>query len=478
MFAQPRYTTPPLVPLAAGLAWLAVAFDAGLPGGVLPALPGLLLVGCGVPGFLLRGDPRIPHLGASGGLLGALFAIPALFLAGPLEGVGLLLLSAGAFVAAGAMSVRQEPHAEEVPLPEPNLRLAAEVAADDAILAFMRLTFPNLSAAAHARAAEEIEAARALFRDRGWIEKPSAYHEMPPPLEAPRLVGRRLRSLAFEHLSFESGYEPHADEPGRDRWLGYGATRTAHAWVLRHRAPDRPWLVCIHGYQMGTPAVDLVAFQAARLHHELGLNLLLPVLPLHGPRKHARVSGTGFISSDFLDTVHAEAQAMWDLRRLLGWVRAQGAPRVGVTGLSLGGYQTALLAGLDGDLDCALAGIPATDFARLVARHAPPLEVAEAQALGLALEGAEEVLRVVSPLALAPQVPKERRAIFAAVSDLLVPADQVRDLWRHWERPRIVWYQGGHLTFGLHAPVRRLLEEVLRECGLREPERRSSDSGH
>jgi predicted esterase YcpF (UPF0227 family) len=39
---------------------------------------------------------------------------------------------------------------------------------------------------------------------------------------------------------------------------------------------------------------------------------------------------------------------MWDIRRILHWVRTQGAPSVGVHGVSLGGYQTALLAELAG----------------------------------------------------------------------------------------------------------------------------------
>ena len=56
--------------------------------------------------------------------------------------------------------------------------------------------------------------------------------------------------------------------------------------------------------------------------------------------------------------------------------------------------------------------------------------------------------------------------LFAGVADRLVPPDQPRDLWRHWGRPRIVWYQGGHLTFWLHREVRALVGEALRSGGL------------
>jgi dienelactone hydrolase len=99
--------------------------------------------------------------------------------------------------------------------------------------------------------------------------------------------------------------------------------------------------------------------------------VLIPVLPLHGPRRIGRMSGDGFLSGNVLDTIHAEAQAVWDARRLIGWARAEGAPLVGVHGLSLGGYTTALLASLQEGLSCVIAGIPVADLARTFWRHGP-----------------------------------------------------------------------------------------------------------
>jgi hypothetical protein len=74
-----------------------------------------------------------------------------------------------------------------------------------------------------------------------------------------------------------------------------------------------------------------------------------------------------------------------------------------------------------------------------------------------------EIFRVVSPLAVTPKLPLEQRYIFAAVADRLVPADQVRDLWEHWERPAIEWYQGAHVTFRLHPSVVRFISRALRQ---------------
>jgi hypothetical protein len=455
------------IPIVSGLGWLACAASFGVVGFLFSVIPGCLLLSSGVSMLLYPGDLRIPQYAALGGLLGVPLAVPVLWVSGP--GLWLLLeaLSVASFLAAGIAGVAQEPHHEDVPVPDPSLRFGAEVGIDEALLATMSLTMAMPRGPRVQELTREVHGARALFRDRGWLEKPADFHEAPPALEAPGIRRKSVRGLEYEHLFFESGYEPRPEEPGRERWLAQRGNRTAHAWVVRHADPGRPWLVCTHGYQMGSAQIDLSAFEAERLHRDLGMNLLFPVLPLHGPRKSGRRSGDGFLSGDPLDTVHAEAQAMWDIRRLIKWARAEGAETIGAFGLSLGGYQTALLASLEGDLACAIPGIPLSDVSRAVWRHGPALYIRYSETQGVVHDEVAEVLRVVSPLVLEPKVPHERRYMFGAVADRLVPPDQVRDLWRHWDRPRMVWYQGGHVTFRFHAPVRQLLSDAYRESGLR-----------
>ena len=114
----------------------------------------------------------------------------------------------------------------------------------------------------------------------------------------------------------------------------------------------------------------------------------------------------------------------------------------------------------------AIAGVPMTDFARAVYRHAPPLVLREAERCGLPEERMREVKQVISPLAIPPRIPKEARYIFGAVGDRLVTPDQVRDLWRHWDRPRNVWYQGSHVSFLAHPQVQRFVYDALRDSGV------------
>ena len=184
---------------------------------------------------------------------------------------------------------------------------------------------------------------------------------------------RKARSGAIRYtvMSFDSGYEPHPGEPGRERWLSDRENRTAYVWMLRHDEP-RPWLVCVHGAAMGQATADLRVFRAAWLHTVLGLNVALPIQPRHGPRRAGLPIGVGFPDQDLMDNVHAVSQSIWDIRRLLHWIReTQGGDRIGVQGLSLGGYTVALLAGIESDLSCVILGIPAVDFAALIEQHSP-----------------------------------------------------------------------------------------------------------
>ncbi len=466
MSEQSRLPQVAWLPLLSGLTWLWIAPGHGIFFTLLTALPGSLLLGSGVAQLIMRGDRRITHYTAIGGLVGGLIALPALFVIGFWSGLLLLALSAWSFTAAGAHSLRAEVPADGVPAAAATLRLSAEVAADEAMLGSVMPFLPIPARGEAARINAEMSAARELFEEKGWLEKPEAYHAAPLPLDAPTLRGAHVRGVDYEQLTFESGFEPHADEPGRDRWLSYRANRTARAWVVRHRDANRPWLVCVHGYQMGLAGIDLLAFPPNWLHHGLGLNLVLPVLPLHGARKVGRRSGDGFLSGDILDCAHAEAQAVWDIRRILAWIRTQAESRIGVLGLSLGGYNAALLATLDDGLACAIAGIPLVDIPDVMIRHGLLSAIGGQGAENLDAANMTEIMKVVSPLALEPRLPVERRFIFAAVADRLVPPEHAVRLQEHWGRPRIEWYQGGHMTFRAHPNVRLLIEEGLRCAAL------------
>lgn len=365
----------------------------------------------------------------------------------------------------------------DVPEPRLNVAVAWQVALDECVLAMMnnpsRLPDPDDLA----RVGDEVAAARELFRQRGWLDSPVEYHRDPPPLDRPGVRPARWLGLRYEQLMFESGYEPHPGEPGRERWLGYEPNRTAYGWVLRHQGPPRPWLVCLHGFGTGRAYMDFYAFRAAFLHHALGLNLAIPVHAMHGPRSVGRFSGAEFMSYDLMNMVHGMAQSAWDVRRILSWIRATQDPSaVGVYGVSLGGYLTGLMAGLEGELDCAIAGIPVSDLPTLMNHHAPDRLRRRADSEHLLGDKVADLLRVVSPLALEPRVPHDRRFVFAGRIDRMATPHQAQRLWEHWDRPRMAWYDGNHVGFLWSHRVDRFVQEALAATGLASPPAPSPDA--
>jgi pimeloyl-ACP methyl ester carboxylesterase len=237
--------------------------------------------------------------------------------------------------------------------------------------------------------------------------------------------------------------------------------------MVRHPEEPRPWLVCVHGIRMGSPRGCFLLFRLRYLHLKLKLNILCPVLPIHGLRRTGPVSGDRVFSGDVMDAVHAGAQAMWDFRRLTAWLREeQDAPGIGVMGHSLGGYAAALLACLDSNLDCAFLGNPAVDPSGMFWRNAPSVTTASLKAAGVSETDMSTLMRVVSPLAMEPLLPKERFGILAGSGDRVIPATEAYNLWRHWDEPRIVWHHGSHRVF-LHTPEgKTLLEDTLKSAGM------------
>jgi len=68
---------------------------------------------------------------------------------------------------------------------------------------------------------------------------------------------------------------------------------------------------------------------------------------------------------------------------------------------------------------------------------------------------------VVSPLGMPPRVEHRGRYIFAATGDQFVPIEQVRALWQHWERPRIYWCTGSHVSAMMQRGPRDLVDEAI-----------------
>lgn len=373
------------------------------------------------------------------------------------------LTRTGRFVARSWLKSRDQ-NPDELPVARPTIALAGQAFRDEIVLMGLKARRPVSNRRAFERIDREVVAALEFYGEKGWLERPRKFYVEPSPLADVTVRKVKGRKRDFYRLDFRSRYEPRPGEPGRERWLGYTGNDREYALLLRHPEP-RPWLVCVHGTEMGRAALDLTAFRAWQLHEEFGLNVVMPVLPMHGPRARGLPKGAVFPGEDILDDVHATAQAVWDIRRLLTWIRLQEPQSpIGLNSLSLGGYIAGLVASLEKGLTCAILGVPVADVVDVLARHSG---LARDDTRRRTMELAAPIGRMISPLSLTPRVPMPGRFIYAGVADRLVhPREQVTQLWKHWGKPQIMWYPGGHIGFFRSRPVQRFVHDALIQSGL------------
>lgn len=353
----------------------------------------------------------------------------------------------------------------------PFLGRSAGWLADKTLLKLMKSSGRYPGDEDYSRVQGEVRATHALYRGNGMVNQPLGFHTDPPPLIDPEVTSGWYPGLRYEILRFQSGYRPPPTDAVGARWSAYEPNRSAYAWTLRHPEPDRPWLVCLHGIGTGNAWVDFMGFRARHLHHHLGMNLIFPVLPLHGPRRDERKVRGALLSYDLVDTIHGMAQAVWDTRRLIGWARAQGATKIGLFGLSLGAYAASLTAAFE-EVDLAMAGIPLCDVPDLFAGHSGKRHKRRAYKHGVLGDKVKELYRLVSPLNLPPKVPHHRRFIFAGRTDRVTGPAQAKRLWDAWDRPQIHWYHGGHVSFFWNREVARFVDRALVDSDFASPGRR------
>jgi pimeloyl-ACP methyl ester carboxylesterase len=284
---------------------------------------------------------------------------------------------------------------------------------------------------------------------------------------------KRASGLAFqtqdgicESLRFESPFEPRNPRLRAD-WARHEKNRFAHVRYWRHRDGPRPTLIAIHGFGAEGYALNQWFFALPWIYEHLGFDVALFNLPFHGKRqaRFSPFSGHGFFAGGISRINEAFAQAVYDFRVLLDYLHDhRGVSEVGVTGISLGGFTTALLAATEPRLKFAIPNVPVASLADIVLEWEPlgSLIRMALKTLDMDVTQARRMLAVSCPLTWKPLLPRQRLMVIGGVGDRLAPPTHTRLLWDHWDRPRLHWFPGSHI---LHLDRHAYLYEIAKFLG-------------
>ncbi len=208
--------------------------------------------------------------------------------------------------------------------------------------------------------------------------------------------------------------------------------RNQVAWArhFRHQVRHRPAVVFIHGFMAGDLVLEELEWPTHAFYRQ-GLDVVLAVLPGHGPRKLGRPwDPPEWPARTPTFTIEGYRQAIGELRGLVTHLLDDGATHVATVGMSLGGYTAALWSTVDPRLSLVAPFIPlasTADFLRDNGQLRGTPEQVARQHLVI-----EDVFASVSPLTRPCQVPLEGRMVFGGVHDRVTPLAHAERLAAHF----------------------------------------------
>ena len=232
----------------------------------------------------------------------------------------------------------------------------------------------------------------------------------------------------------------------------------------RYRSPDRP----------DAPAVIFsLPYRVAFIYHPFdrfaracvraGWQAVIYQPPYHYDRRLIRGNpGEGVVTARFGRALRGIQQGVKDLSALIQGLRAEGAPRVALFGMSFGGLLGGHTACAPDGPDSLILLVPSFCTDRIV-RDRPIFRRLRAN-LRRSQTGIENTARLWGSVRLdrrTPLLPTERILIMRSIYDQIVPFEEYDSLAKAWGQPRIVDFPHGHISVLTERRIVPLLLEHL-----------------
>lgn len=295
---------------------------------------------------------------------------------------------------------------------------------------------------------------------------------LPPPKNveihtaSTRMLGYRPKNIPSHILTFSTPFEPLNPAMREDYRRHHHNTRViAQHWD--HPDGPRPTLIFIHGFMIDAYWLNAEMF-ALRWFYRKGYDILLYTLPFHGSRRHRAsvLSGLGYVTNGVCHLNEAMLQSVFDLRILIRHLRKNGVKHVGLSGISLGGYISALTASVEKNITFCVPNSPAVLPTEMALGWWPsgPILRYLMDKTGLSLNELRHSVALHNPLSWNPKPCPDCLLIIAGAADRFVSPQHIRLLHEHWRGSELHWFPGNHLMHFKQRQYLKLMLKFMNHC--------------
>jgi len=219
---------------------------------------------------------------------------------------------------------------------------------------------------------------------------------------------------------------------------------------------QRPTIVLLHGWN-SSASYRLRFPLIARRCNRVGINVATLEAPYHFRR---RPRDPDAVRLDYLRLAERTAQAIAEIRALVGWLLEQGCPAVALWGSSYGGWLAGLTACREARLAAAVMAVPSVRGNRAHAKRVIWRQSREA--LQKQVEAFDILDKTWLNLTMSrPIIAKENILLIEAIHDLFAMKEPIEELWQLWGKPDIWRVPHGHFSFGLIGAPCLMMNRVL-----------------